>query len=163
MSEQSQYIDLELADAIESVPTVAHGRQSRRDWSKWILIVVVIVLVGWQLRGCVPTPGPDPIPIPVDSPAVLFALNGDEGITIDQAQVAISQIVQRYADENEIDYRRYDVSNDLRNEAESWQKMMEAARQNPPAMVTVDRHGVGVIKAIPSSVDEAIEILKALK
>lgn len=158
-----EFDDLDFVVAETSEPATVVVERPRRDFMKWLLIGSMVAMVAWQLRGCIPSPGPDPIPIPTDSPAVLFALDGDTGLTIDQAQVAISQKVQTYADANEIDYRRYDVADDLSREDEFWQTMMEAARRKPPAMVTVDANGTGVIHDIPASVEDAIRTLERLK
>lgn len=161
------YLDLGFEPDPQPTPIIIQAPAPRRqtDWVKVALIAIVIGTVVWMLwpyRGVIPTPGPDPVVID-GGPAVLFALDGDRNITRDQAQVAISQLVQRFADENSIEYRRYDMGDDLSREDELWQKMMEAAKEKRhPAMVTVNKDGRGNINNIPDDVRDAIEAIDKL-
>lgn len=133
----------------------------------WLLVLAVIVLAALQFRGCIPYPDDDssPTPIVTDGAAVLFATDPDrmESLTIGQAQVAASQIVQTWCEEHGVAYRAYDVGLDMTAEDKQWRQMMDAAKTGtPPNMVTVDDDGNGAIKDIPESVDATIKILETL-
>ena len=145
-------------------------RPARRsfNWLTFGLFILCAGLLLFQFRGCVPdiTPGPRPDPIPTDGAAVLIAVDGDrmDSLSVDQAQAASSQAVQTWCEENDVDYRRYDVSDDLSREDAQWLAMMDAAlKASPPNMVTVDSAGRGSVKDIPAGVDATIKALEKLK
>lgn len=131
----------------------------------WILLAAV-ALYAFRDRLPIPDidPGPKPTPIVVDQPSVLFATNGTNGLSVDQAQATSSAKVRQFADDNQIALRRYDVADDLTTEEKHWQDMMQAAKQaGPPKMVTVTKDGKGTVADIPAGVDQALDRLRELQ
>lgn len=141
--------------------------------SKNVIIAVLAAALWFSYSGLsfdvVTPPGPNPPSPPtpsivVDAPSVLFATDGKTGLTIGQATVIQSQKVQEFCDKNGIDYRRFDIEDDLSTELEHWRKMMEEASEaGVPCMVLITADGKGRIEEIPSTTDEAIKKLGEIK
>ncbi len=100
----------------------------------------------------------------MDAPSVLFATDGKTGLTVGQATVIQSQKVQEFCDKNGIDYRRFDIEDDLSTELEHWRSMMkEASEAGVPCMVLITADGKGRIEEIPSTTEEAITKIGEIK
>lgn len=143
------------------------GSSSSGGSASWWIVIALVAFLVYQNRGkipdIIPDPGPGPTPIEVERAAIMFALDGDN-ITDMQAQVSKSQVVRSYCDDNDIDYRRYEESEDLSKEDKQWREMMAAAKDaGLPSMVVVDLDSRGSVYDIPDSVDEVMDVLKELK
>ncbi len=164
-----------LCDCTEVCKKIEPAKVSwlRRCPSKNAIIALLAAALWFSLSGLsvdvVPSPSPSPAPSPtpsivVDAPSVLFATDGKTGLTIEQATVIQSQKVQEFCDKNGIDYRRFDIEDDLSTELEHWRKMMkEASEAGVPCMVLITADGKGRIEEIPSTTDEAIKKLGEIK
>lgn len=130
---------------------------------RWVMPVVVIAVLVFVFRDRLPTPGPGPMPYEPGDPRVMFVLDDELDISRGQGQVAISQVIQKLCEELDVEYRRYDVRDDLAKEDVKWQEMMTASKGDAPAMTTIDASGSGEIREIPESVDAASAIVKDLK
>ncbi len=141
--------------------------------SKNVIIGLLAAALWFAYSGInfnvVTPPGPNPPSPPtpsivVDAPSVLFATDGKTGLTVAQATVIQSQKVQEFCDENGIDYRRFDIEDDLSTELEHWRSMMkEASEAGVPCMVLITADGKGRIEEIPSTTEEAISKLGEIK
>jgi len=145
----------------------------RRCPSKNVIIALLAAALWFSFAGLdfdvIPSPSPSPSPSPtpsivVDAPSVLFATDGKTGLTVGQATVIQSQKVQEFCDKNGIDYRRFDIEDNLSTELEHWRKMMkEASEAGVPCMVLITADGKGRIEEIPSTTEDAIRKLGEIK
>lgn len=144
--------------------------QPRQSKLPWIIVAILAAMLFINHHGCdfIPDIIPDDdevIVVDDKTPSVLFALDGDSGLSEEQADAVNSQLVREWCEKNGIPRRVYDISADLIREDEKWQQMMTAAKSEgrPPCMVTTDVHGKGRISDIPSGVDPTIAKLEKLK
>ena len=129
----------------------------------WLALAVVLGFV--FLRGCeVPIIDDDDSPVISGGPAVLFVVeDGNDSLTVGQAQTTISAKVQTFCEENDVLYRRYDADADLSGEDEIVREMMRAGLDSdPPCFVLAGEDGRGVVRDVPESPDEAVRQIKEL-
>jgi hypothetical protein len=94
-------------------------------------------------------------------PALMFVLDGDNGLTRQQGQAAASMLVREWCDKHGIEYRRYQHNADLFQETSWCREMQSFGREfGVPCIVVVDRDGRGKTTTIPPGVEPTLRLLE---
>lgn len=157
-----QWIPPQPEPAIVPEPAVRE-RRSGVSWSHILMMSVIAFLTVMLLvdRGVIPEPTPNP-DIDVAGQYVLFVVDedGKGNLTADQLAVTNSAKVANWCTANSVEYRRFDVEEDLKLEEPVWRELAKLV-DRPPGMVTL-KDGKAAVREFPDGVDAAIDQLSGV-
>lgn len=134
-------------------PVAAGGRP---NWPTVILLCITVLfgVLWWRSRESV-DPGPEPIPGPDTNNVLVFT----DVQNTSQLTAAGSSLLDKAAIERGFEFRRFDKGNATWSNVEPiWRIMRDNAK--PPPSITVYKKGDLKSYAAPTSVEEAVSLIK---
>lgn len=147
----------------QSLPPQSQRPNDQRTWIMVAMAAVIVCLLVMLLakRGVLPVPTPTP-DIDISGQYVLFVVDedGKGNLSTEQLAVTNSAKVADWCTDHDVEYRRFDVEEDLRLEEPVWSELVKLV-DRPPAMVTL-KDGKATVREFPDGVDDAIDQLSGV-